>query len=98
MLRHGFVPLCLLLACSRLHAKQTFEPIKLGTVIFPGSIRNRIESWDWFTAPNTDHAYTYDGSTLRFSLSQSLPRFDWDSELEAPVLLNLPSNSVAAGT
>jgi hypothetical protein len=81
-----------------LHAQQTFEPIQLGTLTFSGGIRSRIESWDWFTAPNAEHAYTYDGSTLRFGLSQSLPHFDWDFELEVPVLVNLPSNAVAAGT
>ena len=90
--------LLVLTGCLCLHGQQTFEPIKIGSVAFSGSIRSRIESWDWFAASSADHAYTYDGSTVRLSLSQARPRFDWDLELEAPVLLNLPSNAVAPGT
>src|SRR6267142_1221136 len=31
------------------------EPIKLGSVVVSGSIRSRVESWEWFT-PNTGAA------------------------------------------
>jgi hypothetical protein len=41
--------------------------------------------------------HTFDGSTIWFGVSQVRTKFDWNLELEAPVLLNLPSNSVAAG-
>jgi hypothetical protein len=76
---------------------QGTEPLLIGSVTVSGSMRSRIESWDWFTAASCDHAYTFDGSTLRLGFTQTLPRFDWMLELEAPVLLNLPSNSVAPG-
>lgn len=66
-------------------------------VILTGSIRSRIENWDWFTASRGDHAYTYDGTTIRVGVTQSRPRFDWALELEAPILLNLPSDAVAPG-
>jgi hypothetical protein len=55
-----------------------------GQVTFSGSVRSRIESWDWFTADNGDHAYTFDGSTIRFGVSQVRTKFDWNLELEAP--------------
>jgi len=68
-----------------------------GQVTFSGSIRSRIENWDWFTADSGDHSYTFDGSTIRFGVSQVRRKFDWNLELEIPVLLNLPTNAVAAG-
>jgi Alginate export len=90
--------LLLLTGCLWLRGQQTFEPIKFGSVVFSGSIRSRVESWDWFTAASGHNAYTYDGSTIRLGLSQVRPQFDWVLELEAPVLLHLPSNAVAPGT
>jgi hypothetical protein len=78
-------------------AQQAFEPIKLGSVTFGGSIRSRVENWGWFTPNTGDPSYTYDGSTIRFGLSQSRARFAWTVEFEAPVLLHLPSHSVAPG-
>ena len=90
--------LCLSAAMLPLAAQQApFEPIKLGTVIFSGSFRNRLENWKWFTPSSGDPKYTYNGSTIRFGFSQSLKAFDWMIELEAPVLLNLPDNAVGPG-
>ncbi len=79
------------------NGQQPFEPIKIGSATFSGSIRNRVEGWDWFTANSGDHSYTYNGSTIRFGFSQAGPRWGWTLELEAPLLLNLPSHSVAPG-
>jgi len=84
----GFLPL---------HA-QDFDPVKLGSVTFFGNIRDRVENWDWFTPTAGDHAYTFNGTTIRFGLSQNLNLFDWTFELEAPILLDLPTTAVAAGT
>ena len=64
---------------------------------FSGSIRSRVENWGWFQANSGESSYTYVGNTIRFGLSRSLPRFDWNLEFEAPVLLNLPSTSIAPG-
>src|SRR5882672_6134288 len=96
-IRHtGF--LCLCAAGLPLAAQQPpFEPVKLGTVIFTGNLRNRLENWKWFTPSSGDPKYTYNGSTLRFGFTQSLKSFDWTLELEAPILLNLPDNAVAPG-
>ncbi len=85
----GFLPL---------QAQQDFDPIKIGSVTFSGTIRDRVENWDWFTPTTGEHAYTFNGTTIRFGLSQNLNPFDWTVELEAPILLNLPTNAVAAGT
>src|ERR1017187_2262177 len=85
----GFLPL---------QAQQDFDPIKLGSVTFSGTIRDRVENWDWFTPTTGNPAYTFNGTTIRFGLSQNLNPFDWTVELEAPILLNLPTNAVAPGT
>src|SRR5258706_3620609 len=89
--------LLVLAICFPLSGQQAFDPIKFGSITFSGNIRSRIESGDWFTANSGDHAYTYDGSAIRFGVSQSRRLFDWNFELEAPILLNLPSNAVASG-
>src|SRR5437868_14323 len=80
-----------------LYGQQTFDPIKIGSITLGGGIRSRTESWDWFTASSGDHAYTYNGAAIRIGLSQKRPGYDWAFELEAPVLLNLPSSAVAPG-
>ena len=81
-----------------IRAQQPFAPIKLGSVTFSGSVRNRLENWHWFTPTGTaDPKYTFNGSTIRFGLTQNRKSFDWLLELEAPILLNLPDNAVAAG-
>lgn len=68
-----------------------------GAQTFTGSIRTRVENWGWFKPETGDPTYTYSGSTLRFGISQSLPKFSWTFEVEAPLLLHLPSNAVAPG-
>jgi len=78
-------------------AQQSFEPLKIGSVVFSGTLRSRIENWTWFTPTTGDPKYTYDGSTIRFGISQKRNFFDWAIELEAPVLLHLPDNAVGPG-
>lgn len=71
-------------------------PIRIGDVTVAGSLRTRIESWDWFTG-NADNDYTFAGSILRLSLSESRKTFDWQLELALPFLLGLPNDAVAPG-
>ena len=80
-------------------AQQTLQPIKLGSAVFSGSVRSRVENWGWFQPASTayDTGYTFSGSTIRFGLSRTTKTFDWNLELEAPVLLHLPDNAVAPG-
>jgi hypothetical protein len=68
-------------------------PIKIGDAVVTTSLRSRMYSWDWFgDAPNGDYAYS--GSLLRFGLTESKPKFDWQVEFAVPALVNLPTNAV----
>jgi hypothetical protein len=73
------------------------DPIKAGDILISGSLRTRVESWDWFEAADTDHQYTFPGSLLRLSLSASHPSYDWQLEFAVPILLGLPDNAIAPG-
>ena len=73
------------------------QPLKIGDIVVSGSFRTRMESWDWFQG-EANNDYTFLGSILRVSLSQSKKTYDWQLELAAPFLLGLPDDAVAAGT
>jgi hypothetical protein len=51
-------------------ADSTYQPITLGGVTFSGSLRVRLESWDWFDTPAAEGKYTFGAAQLRLSLSQ----------------------------
>jgi hypothetical protein len=77
-------------------AQTPVAPVRLGDVNVSGSLRTRVESWDWFDgAANND--YTYPASILRLSLSQSRKPFEWQVELAVPFLLGLPGDAIASG-
>lgn len=71
-------------------------PLKIGDIAVTGSLRTRVESWDWFGG-NANNDYTYPGSILRLSLSQSRKAFDWQVEFAVPFLLGLPDDAIAQG-
>jgi hypothetical protein len=71
-------------------------PFKIGDISVSGSLRTRIESWDWF-AGNANNTYTFPGSILRLNLSESRHAFDWQLELAVPFLLGLPNDATAPG-
>ena len=75
----------------------TAKPMELGGVSVTGSLRTRVESWDWFSG-NADNDYTYPGSILRLSFSQSRKSADWQVEFALPFLLGLPDNAIAPGS
>jgi alginate export protein len=81
-----------------LEAQDPFTPVQFGPVTFTGSVRDRVENWEWFTPASGDPKYTFDGATIRLGISENLKPFDWMFELEIPILLDLPTNAVAAGT
>lgn len=98
-----YFPALLLLAClagpsAGPAAAQTSAaiPVKIGDVTVSGSLRTRIESWDWFEG-NANNDYTYPGSILRLSFTESRKTFDWQVELALPFLLGLPDDAIAAG-
>ncbi len=74
-------------------APRRFE---IGGITVSGSLRTRIESWDWFQG-NANSDYTFPGSIARLSLSRSSRVFDWQVEFAAPFLLGLPDDAIAAG-
>ena len=61
-----------------------------------GSLRTRVEAWDWFQG-SADNSYGYNGSLLRIGLAGESNYYDWQIEFALPVLLGLPSGSVAPG-
>jgi hypothetical protein len=69
-------------------------PIKIGSVVFSGLLRTRVEIWDWFPG-DANNQYAYSGSTLRFGLSGSKDTFEWRLEFEAPVILGAPDDAIA---
>jgi hypothetical protein len=65
-------------------------------VVWSGSVRSRVEMWDWFDgAANSDYAFL--GSTLKFGARRQTKTIDWQVELESPVLLGLPDDAIAPG-
>jgi hypothetical protein len=54
-----------------------------------------MENWDWFETQNADNAYTFGAATLRVALGQQKDRVDWLVEGEVPVLMGVPTRSIA---
>ena len=72
-----------------------FKPLKIGDVIISGSLRTRVENWNFFDSPAADGEYTFSGTILRFSASQKKESYEWQIEAAVPVLGFLPSKSAA---
>jgi hypothetical protein len=72
-------------------------PIKLGGVTFSGSLRSRVETWNWFEPSTGDNKYGYSGNLLRFGFSQNRESWDWNAEFAVPFLLGLPANPIGPG-
>jgi hypothetical protein len=70
------------------------EPLKWGSVVVSGSLRTRLEMWDFF-AGNANNDYAYSGNIFKLSFAQTLKKFDWQLELAAPFLLGLPDDAIA---
>ncbi len=84
-------------ACTPALAQTAAQDLKLGPVVLHGSIRSRVEFWNWFEG-DADNSYAFSGNLARLAFSQAGKRFDWQIELAAPILLGLPENAVAPGT
>lgn len=83
-----------LVAAAQILSAQTAPAAR--TLIFQGSLRSRVEFWEWFEG-QADHTYAFSGNLLRLSVSQQRERFDWQLEAAAPVLLALPTAAIAPG-
>jgi hypothetical protein len=73
-------------------------PLKIGKVVFSGSVRTRTEGWDWFSSGKGENAYGYSETLFRFGFSETSDNLDWKAEFAMPVLLALPGHSVDAGS
>jgi hypothetical protein len=74
---------------------QTPAPIKIGGVTFSGSLRLRLENWEWFETSAADNAYTFGAALLKLSLSQQKEKFDWQLEGAFPAFIHLPEKAIA---
>ena len=70
-------------------------PIKLGSLTLSGSVRARLENWDWYDTTAADDTYNFGAIVLRVAIGQTKEKFEWQIEGEAPVLINLPERSIA---
>src|SRR5262245_41642515 len=69
-------------------------PITLGNDVVVGTaIRSRTYSWNWF-GDSPDGDYVHQGTQVRFGLTQTKPRYDWQLEFEVPFMVNLPTTAV----
>lgn len=84
------------LTLTGLSGQDPVDQLKIGDVVVSGSLRTRIESWDWFQG-SANNEYTYPGSILRLSFSEATRKFDWQLEFAFPFLLDLPDNAIASG-
>ena len=90
-----FVCLLLLVFGGAIDAQEPqAEPIQIGKCTFSGSIRERVEAWDWFEPAEGQNLYAFSGTIMRFSFSQQKQRYDWKIEMAVPILLGLPNGAV----
>ena len=76
-------------------APATFPVIKLGGITISGSLRSRVEGFDWFQPSSGDNSYAYSGNLFRLSLAQRKETWDWNAEFGVPFILGLPANPLA---
>jgi hypothetical protein len=69
--------------------------LEIAGVTVSGTLRTRLESWDWF-GTNPSGTYTYPGTLLRIGLGRAEPTRDWLVELAVPFLLALPEQPAGA--
>jgi hypothetical protein len=80
---------------ARSPGQDTAPPIRIWGADLSGSIRARIENWDWFKAPPAQSSYAYGAGILRIALARSYSWVDWQAEGAFPLYVNLPRNAVA---
>src|SRR4029077_8072759 len=85
-------------APARPAAVTAAAPMKIGGVTVTGSLRSRVEGFDWFQPTSGDNAYAYSGNILRLGFSKKLETWDWNAEFAVPFMLGLPTNATGPGT
>lgn len=66
------------------------DPLKVS-----GSVRARVENWDWFETPGFDDSYTFLGALARVGVAQQSGSIDWNAELSVPMLFGVPDKAIA---
>ncbi|HSE49053.1 MAG TPA: alginate export family protein [Terriglobales bacterium] len=94
MARRDLAAAVVLLLLSALASAQS-KPVELGDVVVTGSVRFRVESWQWFETPLADGSYTFGANQVRLGIQQKRRNFDWMLELEQPTLFGLPDDAIA---
>jgi hypothetical protein len=100
---HGTAQIVVILlgisAAARAQTASTSQPdlFKIGDVTIQGSIRTRVEVWNWFQGDSGENEYAFSGNIFRISATEATPNWDWQAEFALPFLLGLPSNAVAPG-
>lgn len=74
---------------------QSAAAVSQGPIRFTGNLRARLEKWGWFETTAADSAYTFGALVLRLGLTGEHDRIDWQIEGAFPLLINLPTNSIA---
>lgn len=77
-------------------AQAASEPAKASPIEIHGSVRTRVEMWDWFGGTDAS-SYAYSGNLLKLSFAQTGKHTNWKVELAAPILLGLPDDAQIAG-
>jgi Alginate export len=84
------------IAASWVQPVQAQTAVRAPHFTVSGSIRTRVESWDWFGG-NPDGDYSYPGSLARLSAAQMRKAVDWQAELAVPFMFALPEQAVVPG-
>jgi hypothetical protein len=82
-------------AMAQQAAQSATKPMPAAAITVHGSVRVRVEGWNWFQADSGDNTYTFNGNIFRLSASKSVDRWDWQAELAAPLLIGLPNDAIA---
>ncbi|MBB6051449.1 alginate export family protein [Armatimonas rosea] len=92
-MKHSWAIIALLGSCASVHAQTT----ESGEWKYTGSLRVRLESWDWFKPADAtkQNQYNYVGSILRYGADGKVGNSPVKLELAAPLLLGLPTNASA---
>ncbi|MBI2682294.1 MAG: alginate export family protein [Acidobacteriales bacterium] len=75
---------------------ETIIHPKIGSIEFSGSLRTRLEDWNFFDAGvPRDGEYSFSHHLLRFAVSQKKDQFDWQIETAVAFLAGMPNNAIA---
>ncbi len=83
-------------AAPKQAAADASAAAKRSPVEIHGSIRSRLEMWDWF-GDREASSYAYSGNLVKLSFAQTGKHTNWKVELAAPILAGLPDDAQVPG-